>query len=353
MNFLKPTEPPAVSIITLPSVHHIITASSFGDDLLIEAYLPAFRALPPSQTRSRRIGSNDHFREWFFNHNCDGCIYNVDDTYEPETDEDGFNVITRRHSPCEIRRSGLSHVLFDSRQAYCDDDHDLDMDTNADYQEYLDEEEEAEAAALSSDNTPGPIHPPIVVGVRHHRPSNRITEVNIFYSTITEIDKNFYASPRDRAQNTYSGGGVCWGNNDDEVNDLAGFCNLYRKSAFNYDLTTPGHERHCLLTHKYFLRAMRMTTEADRNQKLVTSPIVSSPQDKAAALLTYGRNSIAEAQLKASGFPTELGVIPLYQRIVNDVVGWVTPAHPDYGHRWFVATPPNSFAPVLVGQLHD
>ena len=353
MGFLRPTQPPAVAVIPLPSNHHIVTASSRGRSLFVEAYLPAFRALPSSQRQTTpQTNTNDHYYDWFRRSNCEGCAYNVEDSRESETDDDGFYVVTRRESPCRIYYDGLHDILFDSPSSVCAAGYTTDMDDNEDYQDFVLDEEE-DVPALSDDDTPGPIHPPIVVGLNYDRSTNATEGITIHYSSVIQRGSSFYASARNRAQNTYSGGGVCWNNNVADVADFAGYCNAYRKSAFNYDLTTPSHERHCLLQHKYFVRAARIGALCDLHSLKIYNPVVSTPQDKANALLTFAPRSDAELQLRASGFPTTLGVIPLAQYLYNDIPGWVTPRHPDYGHRWFVATPPDSSTPVLVGQIND
>lgn len=352
-SFLRPSTPPAVAVMALPSIHTAaVLNTGSGHDKYIRLYLPAFRALPESQHSSNQQRPRD-FEQWFYENRCCECNHFREQIRETATDEDGWQVTTIKTPPCQAYSEGVTYTIENNK---CYEEFETDPDCCEDYQDCLAEEgqaqENSQAASPIGPREWGLKHPPLVAEALLTFDSRQayVQQFRMWYqSTKRGKDGQLRVmSRRDRAQNTYNDGSVCWGNNADRMESLADFCNIYRQSAFNYDLTEPSHEARCLTYHKLFLcGGMPSSPLLGRNDYLM-----SAPWDKAQALMLIAPNTIAARQLTASGFPVDLGCIPLMQRLVRDIPGYVTPAHPEYGHRWFVAQhEPNRYS--LIGQVHD
>ena len=350
-HFLHPKTPPTIAVINLPIHHTAVTvAATSPTSAKVTTYMPAFRELDPEQRGAGRTDNLMDYSEWFRDHHCEGCDYWVPDHDYEDEDGDGFEIIGTRRPLCRAyAEGGPEYVLSNGEDCYAGNRYDDDYDE--DYEDYLErnatEDSSSSAPAPTRSNRTGAIHPPISLSGTIEFSSTRAYHDNlaIFYHFLIKRNGQWMRSEQRRAQNTYRGGSICWGKNNDYPETYAQAADSYRKSAFNYDLTTPSDERQSLILYRCFLKT-------PYNDDSPMPPMVSTPEDKADALAFPHPSSTAYMQLSMSGFKPLEGCIPLRRAVVQDIAGYLTPPHPAHGKAWFIApnpTDPEQF--ILVGQV--
>lgn len=350
-HFLHPKTPPTIAVINLPIHHTAVTvAATSPTSVEVTTYMPAFRELDPEQLEAGRYDNLADYSEWFLSYHCANCDYWVHDRNYEDWDDDGFEIIGTRRPICRAHyEGGPQYVLSEGEACYAGNRYEEEDDE--DYSDYLDrnttKDSSSPASTHTRSNRTGAIHPPISLSGTIKFDSTRAYHDNlaIFYHFLVKRNGQWMQSEQGHAQNTYSSGQICWGNNTDYPQTYAQAADSYRKSAFNYDLTSPSHEHQCRDLYRLFLKAPYNTHSS-------LPPIVSTPEDKADALAFPHPSSAAYMQLSTSGFKPLEGCIPLRRAVVQDIAGYLTPPHPAHGKSWFIApepTNPEQF--ILVGQV--